>query len=304
MKNTQYDVLIIGAGPAALTATIYTTRANLKTAFIEKAVPGGKLLSQSKIENYPGDKLIRGDELALRLFEHAREYGGEYLYGDVIEIRNIEDTYKELVLADGTVYTTKSVIIASGMVNRIPTDIINIDKFNHKGVSYCAICDGPLFKGQPMAIIGGGNSAIEEASYVASISPKVYVFVRDDIIAEKALVDELKSKDNVEIIKNSSIVELQGDNTLQKAIVKVNDETKEFEINALFPYIGFLPSIEFAQNLNILDKNNFVITDENMETSIPNIFAIGDVRAKTIRQITTATADGTIAAKVLTNRLS
>ncbi|QJR43905.1 NAD(P)/FAD-dependent oxidoreductase [Mycoplasma miroungirhinis] len=302
--KTDYDVLIIGSGPSGLTAAIYAQRAKLKTAFLEKSVPGGKLPNQSKIENWPGDETIKGADLALRMFQHAINLGAKYLYGDVLEVISKEDEYKEVIMADGSKLTARAVIIASGMISNVPSSIKNIEQYNGKGLSYCAICDGPLYANKPMAIIGGGNSAIEEAAYVSNIASHVYVFVRDDhTIAEQSLLDDLHKKDNISLLLKSEIKEIYGENGIEKILADVQGELKEIEVNAIFPYIGFRPSTAFLKNLNVLDEHGFVLTNDEMETTIKNVFAVGDVRKKSIRQITTATNDGTIAAKILSNRL-
>ncbi|MGX9395557.1 NAD(P)/FAD-dependent oxidoreductase [Mycoplasma sp. 3341] len=305
--NNKYDVVIIGGGPAGLTAAVYTTRSSLKTVFIENKVPGGKLPFQSKIENWPGELLIQGAQLATKMFQQAQENGAEFIYGEVVKIENDpnDNFAKKVILNDGQVIETKTIIIATGMQNRIPKEIKGIDYFDGKGVSYCAICDGPNFKNQPIGIIGGGNSAIEEGAYVASFASKVYIFVRDEIIAEKKLVEELEAKSNVEIIKNSQILEIlpNENDSVGSVVVKMGEEIKTIKLAALFPYIGFIPSTSFLKDLNILAPNGFIITNENMETAVPNIYAAGDVRVKEIRQITTAVSDGTIAAKNITNKL-
>ncbi|MGX9340632.1 NAD(P)/FAD-dependent oxidoreductase [Mycoplasma sp. 4044] len=305
--NNKYDVVIIGGGPAGLTAAVYTTRSSLKTVFIENKVPGGKLPFQSKIENWPGELLIQGAQLATKMFQQAQENGAEFIYGEVVKIENDpnDNFAKKVILNDGQVIEAKTIIIATGMQNRIPKEIKGIDYFGGKGVSYCAICDGPNFKNQPIGIIGGGNSAIEEGAYVASFASKVYIFVRDEIIAEKKLVEELEAKNNVEIIKNSQILEIlpNENDSVGSVVVKIGEEIKTIKLAALFPYIGFIPSTSFLKDLNILAPNGFIITNENMETAVPNIYAAGDVRVKDIRQITTAVSDGTIAAKNITNKL-
>ncbi|MDZ7293434.1 NAD(P)/FAD-dependent oxidoreductase [Mycoplasmopsis pulmonis] len=303
-QNKIYDVAIIGAGPGALTAAIYTSRGNLDTVFIDNAAPGGKLIYASKIENWPGDTIVKGTDLAIRFFEHAQAFGAKYEYGKVVDLINIKDDLKELVLEDGKKIQAKSVIIASGMVSRKPREILNYDDFENRGVSYCVICDGPMYGHNPAIIIGGGNSAVEEGTFLSSIASKVYVIVRDsDFIAEKALVNDLKSRKNIEVLFNASVKELHGKDALEYAIVNHNGKEVKLEVASLFPYIGFLPSAEYAKNAGVLEPNGFIKTDEFMETKVPGIYAIGDIRIKDIRQILTATSDGTIAGKILTNRI-
>ncbi|VEU59074.1 NAD(P)/FAD-dependent oxidoreductase [Mesomycoplasma neurolyticum] len=300
----KYDVVIIGAGPAGMAAAVYASRGNLSVALIEKSAPGGKMVSQSKIENWPGDKMVVGGELSLRMYEHALAYGAEHLYGNVKEIKSISEFEKEVYLEDNSVIKAKAIIIASGMNERKPMDVENILKFEHHGVSYCVICDGPFYKNKPSIIIGGGNSAVEEGTFLASIASEVYIFVRDDKFnAEPMLIDELMKRENVKVYFNSKVLKLEGDENLEKAIVDINGEIKELKIASLFPYIGFVPATEFAKNLNILEPNGLIKVDKFQETNEKGIYAIGDVVLKEIRQIATATADGTIAGKILTNRL-
>ncbi|MCP4336337.1 MAG: FAD-dependent oxidoreductase [Mycoplasma sp.] len=299
----KYDLLVIGAGPGGMTASIYASRSNLKTAIIEKGAPGGKMVTTFKIENYPGFSTISGPDLAISMFNQVKENGVEYKYGEVKEIKNNGPNEQIVILKDDSELYAKKVIIATGMVSRIP-DINRIEEYNHKGISYCAICDGPLYKGEVCGIIGGGNSAIEEASYLASSSREVHVFVFDDFFhADAKEVDLLKSKENVTIHMKSKITKLIGDNELESIKFLENGEEKEMQIKAIFPYIGYIPVSDFVSKLNITNKNGFIKTDEFMQTSKIGIYAIGDIRSKDIRQITTACSDGTIAAKKIINEL-
>lgn len=299
-----YDVIIIGAGPAGLSAAIYASRGDLSTVFIEKGAPGGKLVSQSKIENWLGDKSIHGADLALRFYQHSTQFGAKYKYGQVVEIKSHSEFDKEVILANGTSVKGKSVVIATGMVERVPHWIKNIENYEHKGVSYCAICDGPLFGKNPTGVIGGGNSAVEEGAFLSSVASEVHLFVKDDkLIAEPLLVKELKEKENVKIYYNTEIIELHGENTLESATIRENGVEKNIKINSLFPFIGLLPVTDFAKDLNILNERGFVKVDHFMESSVKGIYAIGDVIEKDIRQIATAVADGSIVGKILTNRI-
>ncbi|MFU0908995.1 NAD(P)/FAD-dependent oxidoreductase [Mesomycoplasma ovipneumoniae] len=304
MEN--YDVIIIGAGPAGLTTALYASRGNLKVLILEKGAPGGKLVSQSKIENWPGDEFIDGASLALRMYKHALKFGTKHRYCDVDYIESSSPFDHKVVCKNGKTFTAKSVVVASGMVERKPLDIKNYLDFEGKGVSYCVVCDGPFYANQPSIVIGGGNSAVEESSFLASIASKVYVLVRDDkFIAEPLLIEELKKNKNVEILFNARVLELRGDGALESAIIDHNGEQKTLEIKSLFPYIGFLPATSFLQknHKEILDKFNFISVDKYGQSKIPGVYAVGDVVTKEIRQIVTAANDGAIVGKILTNRI-
>ncbi|MBX4209646.1 MAG: FAD-dependent oxidoreductase [Mollicutes bacterium PWAP] len=303
--KTEFDVIILGAGPAGLAAAVYAGRSELKTLFINKGAPGGKVVYTQKINNWPGDAEIEGPSLALKMFEHAKEYA-EYRFGEVQKIDSLEDELKMVKLTDGTTFYSRSIIIATGMKEKIPKEIKNIERFNGFGVSYCAICDGGLFKGYEMAIIGSGNSAIEEAAFIASVAKKVHIFIRGNKIkSTKKLIKDIESKKNVVIHYNAKIKELYGNKFVEGVKVEINGKIKDFNIKAVFPYIGFLPSVNFAKHLDIFDKNsNLIIVDSHKETKIKNIYSVGDVNKKNVRQITTAVSDGTVAAKSLTNELS
>lgn len=303
MEN-KYEVLIIGAGPAGLTAAIYLARNNVNVALIEAKTPGGKISEQSKIENYPGFNSVSGAELSISMFSQARENGAKFIIGKVISIENKDELIKLIKLENGLLLESKYLIIATGMENIIPKEVINIEKFNNKGVSYCVVCDGPLFKDKVCGIIGGGNSAFEEGNYLSSIAKEVHIFVRDKIIAEQRLVDNVEKQDNIFIHRNAQVLKLNGTSSLDSADVNIEGNIVNIPIKGLFPYIGFKPAIDFIdKNLLKLDKKNFIVVDENMETNVPNIFAVGDIISKSIRQITTATSDGTIAAKIINNRI-
>ncbi len=301
----KQDVVIIGGGPAGLTASVYTSRSNLKTLFIEKGAPGGKMVKTFKIENWSGDVSVSGPDLSMRMFSHAKAYGGNYKYGEVTNIVSNSEFDHVLELASGEKIQAKAVVIATGMVERVPESIKGIHEFENKGVSYCIICDGPLFKGKNIAVIGGGNSAIEESQFAAQFSKHVYVFVRSekDLIADKSTIDQLKAKENVTILLNAEITELVGGSSIEYVKAIVNGQLQDFDVQAVFPYVGQIPVSNFAKSLNITDERGYIPTDEFMETSTKGIYAIGDIRKKEIRQIATAASDGTIVGKILANRL-
>ncbi len=289
-----HDVIIIGAGPAGMNAAIYANRAGLEVLMLEKGAPGGQMINTSEIENYIGLNKITGPELSLKMFNHTQQLGVEYKYGDVTEVQ--DGDIKTIVTTDGT-YKTKAVIIATGTKPKL-LNIENENKFAGRGISWCAICDGPLYKGKDVIVIGGGNSAIEEAIYLSGLANKVTVLVRKKLRAAKAYIDVLNSKKNVEIKLNTSVVEFIGQDNIEGAII-VDNETKEkskIQFAATFIFIGYNPKTEIVRNLNITSDNSYITVDENMKTTVAGIFACGDVVDKKIRQISTATADASIAA--------
>ncbi|WLP85692.1 NAD(P)/FAD-dependent oxidoreductase [Mycoplasma seminis] len=297
----EYDLVIIGGGPAGLNAALYASRANLSVTFVEKSTPGGKLSATNKVENWIGTEMIEGWELAQEFFNHAQKYGAQYTYGDVVEIDNVSDTQKDVYLADGTILQAKAVLIATGMKNKVPSFIKNIDKFTNRGVSYCAICDGPLFGHNPTIVLGDGNSAVEESTYLSKIASEVHIVIRgEEFKAERRLVQDLYKLPNVKIHRMSQITELNGEDSLQSAtVVDSEGNSQVIPVSSFFPYIGMESTAWFLQDLGILDSEGFIITDENMETKVKGIFAAGDIRKKEIRQIVTAASDGAIAAKAI-----
>lgn len=305
LKNNivEYDVAIIGAGPAGLTCAIYASRGNLNVCFIDKGAPGGKMTSTFRIENWSGEENIKGFELAKKMLNHAIKTGAKHVYGNVIKIETISEFEHFVYLENGKIIKSKAIVIATGMTNKKP-DIPKIDFFENKGVSYCVICDASFYKDKPAAIIGGGDSAFEEAMYLASIASKVYIFIRKDHAkAEKRMIEEIKKMKNVEILYNTEVVELFGDKALEKIKYIQNGEENFLEINHMYPYIGLNPSNGFIKDLDIFDEGGFIITDDNLKTKIDGIYAIGDIRKKTIRQIVTAASDGAIVGKNLINKI-
>ncbi|KKB26759.1 Thioredoxin reductase [Mycoplasmopsis meleagridis] len=304
--NKIYDIAIIGAGPGGLNAALYASRSNLKVALIEKSAPGGKMTKTSKIENWLGFDLIDGFDLSLKAYNHAISFGAEHLFGDIAKLEKNDDNLFELTYKTGEKLLAHKVIIATGMFEREPKWIENYDKFAFKGISFCATCDGPLFKGQDVIVLGGGNSAVEESTFLAKIVNHVYLIVREkDFIAEARLVEELKAMPNVTIYMEHQIKSLLGENGIEKAIIFENSSQKEtiLNVSGFFPFIGFIPNNDFFKDLGITNKNGFVETDENMQTKIKGLYAVGDIREKKIRQIVTAAADGAIAAKHIVDNL-
>ena len=302
----KYDVLIIGAGPAGLTCGIYCARANLKVAIIDKGAPGGKMTQTFNIENWIGDISVKGYELSQRMFQHAKHLGVETLYGEVVKVNTISEFDQEVYLNNDKVIHAKVVVIATGMKEKKPTTIIDFEKFENNGVSYCVTCDASFYKNLPAAIIGGGDSAFEEAIYLSSIASEVHIFIRKTHPkAEAGLVARVSKIENIKIHYASEILKLIGDQEGKLTSIEYveNDVQKVMNINHLYPYIGSQPSINFASHLDIFDSNNFIVVDESMETKVKGIYAIGDIRQKDVRQIITAASDGAIAGKKIANKL-
>lgn len=292
----MYDIVIIGAGPAGLSAAIYGQRAGKKTLLIDAKGFGGQIINTPEVENYPGIKKVSGLELATNLYEQATELGAEIVYEKAV---GIEDTgASKKVKTESAVYETKSVIIATGAKNR-PMGLENEEKYTGAGVSYCATCDGAFFRGRDVAVIGGGNTALEDAEVLSGIADKVYlIHRRDQFRGEEANVKRLREKDNVEFVLNSVPVELVGDTMISGLKVK-NVKTEEvitLLVQGVFVAIGQMPdNKDFADVAGLNDKG-YVAAGEDCLTATPGIFTAGDCRTKKVRQLATAAADGAVAA--------
>lgn len=290
----MYDIIIIGAGPAGLTAALYALRANKNVVIFESASYGGKIINAKVVENYPGIEKISGIDFANRLYEQVKKLGAKIVYEKVINI--INDTPKKVITINGS-YETKAIIIATGLQYRK----LNLDREANligKGISYCATCDGTFFKNKNVAVVGGGNTAIMDALYLADICKKVFVIYRNEQIkAEAITLNKLKEKNNVEFILNTNITKIEGTDKLSSVeITNKSGEIKSLEIEGLFIAIGQESQIkDITDELNT-DEFGYIITDEDCKTNIEGIYAAGDNRKKQIRQLTTAASDGTIAA--------
>lgn len=291
----NFDTIVIGAGVAGMTAAIYLKRSNIDVAILEKSAPGGQINRTNDIENYPGFKHIDGPDLSMKIFEQITELNVEYKYGNVISIKDFGD-YK-LIKTDQEELTCKKIIIATGRRPR-ELELPNEKQLVGRGVSYCAICDGPLYKEKITAVVGGGNSAIEEAQYLSGISKKVYlIHRRDSFRADPVEQERLFSKPNIEILYNSVIETLiEKDNKLKGIIINDGKEKKEIEVDGLFVYIGHLPETYFLNELPITMNNDYLEVDSRMETNIDGIYACGDVIRKDVYQISTAVGEATVAA--------
>lgn len=300
MENV-YDVLIIGGGPAGLTAGIYAGRSGLKTAVIESEAPGGKMIQTDKICNYPGTNDINGADLSMQMFEHATHAGMEYLYGIVNGIDADEKNYKTVKTEDGSEYKTRVVIIASGTKERtlgFPEDELILGK----GLSYCAVCDGAFYKDKEVVVIGGGNSALEESVYLTQFAKNVKLVIRrDEFRGDQTAQNHALNNPKIEVIKKHLPQAYIIENNHITGMKFKNVDTEELvdiPCDGVFPYIGAIPSTGFLKGIDgMLDEEGYIKTDEALETVIPGVFAAGDVRVKHLRQIVTATSDGAICAQ-------
>ncbi len=288
----MYDIIIVGAGPAGMTAGIYAKRANKNVLILEGATYGGELMETNKIENYPGEVSISGVDLANKFFEQVVNLGVEVKFEKVININNHDD-YKEVMTSKNT-YKSKTIILATGRDKRL-LGLENEKELTGRGISYCATCDGNFFKKKDVAIVGAGKTAIMDALYLSDIVNKVYLIYHRDAFRED--VSALDKKDNVEYVLGSDVTKLIGKDKLEKIEITKKDGTKsELEISCLFVAIGRVPENQNFAKIVELDKDGYFVTDENCHTNIPGIFACGDARAKVLRQIVTATSDGAISA--------
>ena len=292
----QYDLVIIGAGPAGMAASVYGSRAGLKTLLLDNGAPGGKLIKTHKISNYPGVKELSGVELATSMFEQSTSFGAEYAYGDVEKV----DADKKVTLSDGTIVEAKAVIVATGTKERllkIPGEQENIGR----GVSFCAVCDGAFFKNKDVVVIGGGNSALEESLFLTQFANKVTIVIRRDVFrAEKKIQEQIQANDKIEVIVKHIPKEILAENGKVSGIVFENVETKKpmtLSCQGIFPYVGQDPNTVCLEGLGVLDDKGYVIVDDSCQTKIPGLYAAGDVIQKELRQVVTATNDGAIAAQ-------
>ena len=291
----MYDIIIIGAGPAGMTAAIYGKRALKSVLILEAITYGGQIINTLDIENYPVEAHISGFDFATKLYNQVIDLGAEIKYEKVTEIID-KNEYKE-VMTSKNAYQAKTIIIATGADNR-KLGLENESDLIGKGISYCATCDGNFFKKKDVAVVGGGNTALEDALYLSSIANKVYlIHRRDQFRGDQSVVEKLKEQDNVEFVYNSNVTKLIADESLASIEVTNKDgSTKNIPVKGLFIAIGKVPENENFKNLINVDEAGYIIADESCHTNIPGIFVAGDTRNKELRQLVTATADGAIAA--------
>lgn len=302
MKN--YDVIVIGAGPGGMTGALYASRANLSVLMLDRGIYGGQMNNTAAIENYPGFKSVLGPDLAKDMYDGATQFGAEFAYGSVETIEDHGD--HKVVKTDDGDYSAKAVLIATGSEYK-KLGVPGEDSYGGRGVSYCAVCDGAFFKNRDVIVVGGGDSAIEEGLYLAGLASKVTIVVRrDQLRAQKILQDRAFANDKIEFVWNTNVTEIQGDKMKVTGVATHNNQTCEdghLDASGVFIYVGTLPMTAAFKGLGITDDAGWVKTDDHMATAVPGIFAIGDVRQKDLRQITTAVGEGGTAGQAAFNYL-
>jgi thioredoxin reductase (NADPH) len=292
----MYDVIVIGAGPAGMTSALYASRSNLKVLLIERGAPGGQMNNTAEVENYPGFDSIMGPELSCKMYEPLAKFGTENAYGIVERIED-HGTYKT-VIAEDKAYDTKSIIISTGAVHR-HLNVPGEEEYAGRGVSYCAVCDGAFFRDKHLVVVGGGDSAVEEAIYLTRFASKVTIVHRRDALRAQQIIQKRAfANEKIEFVWDSVVEEIKGNDISVTGVQLRNvktDEVSELEAQGVFIYVGLDALSEPFLDLGITNQHGWIVTDNEMKTGIPGIFAVGDVREKTLRQITTAVGEGGIA---------
>jgi len=297
----MYDIIIIGAGPAGLTSAIYARRAEKKVLVLEATSYGGQIINTANIENYPAEPHISGYEFAKKIYNQAKDLGTEFIFEKAIEIKDYKE-YKE-VITKKNIYKAKSIILATGVKNK-KLGLSNEDELVGKGISYCATCDGAFYKGKDVAIVGGGNTAFEDALYLSEIANKIYlIHRRDEFRADATIVNKLKEKENVKFILNSVVTKLNANDNLESIEVTNGKDTSIISVSGLFIAIGHVPENDNFSNLINLNENGYIIAKEDCHTNIDGIYVAGDAREKVLRQLVTAVSDGAIAATSAINEI-
>ena len=295
----QYDVIIVGAGPAGMTAAIYAARADMNVLLLDKLAPGGQIINTNEIQNYPGVGTINGAELAYQMFEHTQQFENiAFDYGTVKEILDEGKVKKVLCEEDDKEFTAKAIILATGTRPRC-LDIPGEDKFRGNGISWCAICDGAQYRDKDVVVIGGGNSAVEESIFLAGIVKSLTIVTMFDLTADPMACDKLRAMDHVTVYPYQDILDFTGDTKLTGVHFKSTKTGEENTVSrdGVFEYIGLTPTTEFLKDLGVLNQFGYVEVDEKMHTKVEGVYGAGDCVTKNLRQVITACADGAIAAQ-------
>jgi thioredoxin reductase (NADPH) len=293
-----YDAVIVGAGPAGLTAAIYAVRANLRVLLLDRLAPGGNIINTNEVENYPGAGRLSGADLAIKMFEHTQKLGVEFDYRTVTKVNDGGEWKTVHCEEDDAVFKTRTVILATGTVARrlgVPGE----DRWAGGGISWCAVCDGPQYRGKDVVVIGGGNSAVEESLYLAGICRRVTVVTDLDLTADPKACERLRALPNVDVHIWQQVLAFTGEDRLTGVSfrgAKFDQEERRVECDGVFEYIGFTASSEAFAHLGITDRSGCVVADTRMRTAAPGVFGAGDITVKPLRQIVTACSDGALAA--------
>ena len=292
----MYDTLIIGSGPAGMTAALYAARSNLKVGIIEQGAPGGQMNNTSEIENYPGYEHISGPELSMKMYEPLEKFNVEHIYGIVENIES--DGLVKRVITEDETYEAKTVVIATGAKYRL-LGTPGEEEYTSRGVSYCAVCDGAFFRNQELLVVGGGDSAVEEAIYLTQFANTVTIIHRrDELRAQKILQDRAFANPKIKFLWDSVVKEIKGGDIKVSGVTVENVKTgelSEHDFGGIFIYVGMNPVSAMVSKLGVTDDAGWIMTNDKMETSVPGVYAIGDVRQKELRQIATAVGEGAIA---------
>ncbi|HZU11378.1 MAG TPA: thioredoxin-disulfide reductase [Chloroflexota bacterium] len=293
-----WDVVIIGGGPAGLAAALYSARAMRSTLVLEKEMPGGQIATTSEVEDYPGIPMTTGPELSMLMMEHAQRFGAQVEIGEEVTDVDLQEKIKRLRTYSGKTFLTKTIIIATGAAPRT-LGVPGEDKLRGRGVSYCAVCDGPFFRHRPVAVIGGGDAAFDEALYLTKYASEVIlIHRRDEFRAQRVLVDRARANPKMRFILDTVVEKINGDDSLESATLRnlKTGETQDLPLGGLFVYIGNIPNTSLFRTYVTEDENGYIQVDEAMATECPGVFVAGDVRKSPLKQIVTAAADGSIAA--------
>ena len=287
-----YDILVIGAGPAGISAAIYAKRAGREVAIIEKAIPGGQLGLIGLIENYAGFSKIDGNELAYKFYQHALSLNIPFIMQEVVDY-DFDKDLKEVICNKDT-FKAKAIILALGSHSR-ELNIEGEQELKGRGVSYCALCDGNFFKGKDVAVVGSGDSAFSDVAYLSNICNKVYLLTKEELKLHNYAENEFENKTNVVLLKGAISQKIEGDDKVERLIYKDNENVHSIKVDGIFVAIGRKPDTEVLRSKIKIDNSGFIITDSQMKTNTDGVFACGDVRMGSIRQIATAVGDGAIA---------